>query len=661
MSAPAPRRLNALQFSLVAACVLAAVLPHLWRLPFAFACAALLVLAVRWVTRLRGAGRVPGWIKLPLILAFPAYVVLHYGNVFGREPGSALACAMLVLKLVESEAPRDARAVVCFGSFVLMSALLFNNTLGFTLLLCGAIVLYFATLRELEPRPAAHAAPWTGRLLRDVRLGAFALLGAIPLALCGFAFFPRLGTPLWGAPNDSMARTGLGDSMTPGAIQELLTDDSPAFRVTFFGKVPPRTQLYWRGPVLWSFDGATWTRPDYFRLSEKPDVSAQGGRILYEVMLEPTDRRWLLALDAPLDVPPGATRALDLTLVAPSQLDHLQVYRLTSATRYVLDAELDPERRKFALRLPPNLNPRARELAQRWRTELGSDEKIIAAALALFHQSFYYTLAPPELGRDSIDDFLFQTRQGFCEHYSSAFTYLMRAAGIPARVVTGYQGGYYNDSSNYLLVRQSDAHAWSEVWLEGRGWVRVDPTAAVSPLRVQLGARAAAGESAPWYQAEWLQLIRNEFDLVNRVWNDAIVQFNALRQQSMLTPFGIEHAEYADLMAVLIASSTLLLGVFAWWTLRARRAALEPLDLAYQRLCRKLARAGAARAAHEGPLAYAARTAAAGVNPAGLLGDLLADYATLRYGHAEPPPERVAAFARRVASLRVHAPASASG
>jgi hypothetical protein len=279
----------------------------------------------------------------------------------------------------------------------------------------------------------------------------------------------------------------------------------------------------------------------------------------------------------------------------------------------------------------------------------------------MFHESFYYTLAPPELGRDSIDDFLFETRQGFCEHYSSAFTYLMRAAGIPARVVTGYQGGYYNDSSSYLLVRQSDAHAWSEVWLEGRGWVRVDPTAAVSPLRVQLGARAAAGETAPWYQDEWLQQIRNQFDLVNRVWNDAIVQFNALRQQSVLTPFGIDHAEYADLMATLIGTSTLLLGAFAWWTLRARRAATEPLDLAYQRLCRKLARAGAARAPHEGPLAYAARTAAAGVNPADLLGDLLADYAALRYGHAEPPREGVAAFARRVASLRVHAAASASG
>ena len=259
-----------------------------------------------------------------------------------------------------------------------------------------------------------------------------------------------------------------------------------------------------------------------------------------------------------------------------------------------------------------------------------------------------------------MDDFLFGEKRGFCEHFSSAFTFLMRAAGIPARVVTGYQGGFFNDVGDYLVVRQSDAHAWSEVWLEGRGWVRVDPTAAVSPARVELGAGAAAAAGTRWYQAGWLRALRNQFDLVNRVWNDAIVQFNALRQQSLLTPFGIDKADYGNLMAVLIGTSSLLLGLFAWWTLRAPRGPADPLDAAYVRLCAKLARAGTARTPAEGPQAYAQRLSAAGLRSTPLHA-LIGAYVELRYACAAPAPEAVRRFARGVAALRVHAAASAKG
>jgi hypothetical protein len=253
-----------------------------------------------------------------------------------------------------------------------------------------------------------------------------------------------------------------------------------------------------------------------------------------------------------------------------------------------------------------------------------------------------------------VDEFLFSTQKGFCEHFSSAFTFLMRAAGIPARVVTGYQGGYYNDVGGYFVVRQSDAHAWSEVWLEGRGWVRVDPTAAVSPQRVQLGAHAAAGASSAWYQAEWLLAIRNQFDLVNRIWNDAVVQFSAVRQQSLLAAFGVDKAEYSQLMTVLIALSSLLLGAFAWWTLRSPRTRIDPLDAAYARLCGKLARAGAARLPTEGPLAFAHRVGEAGPSAPRQIGELFAQYAALRYACVAAPAESVRAFARQVAALRIH-------
>jgi transglutaminase-like putative cysteine protease len=468
-----------------------------------------------------------------------------------------------------------------------------------------------------------------------------------------FLFFPRLGSPLWGAPGDSVARTGLSDTMAPGAMQELLNDDTPAFRVVFAGKAPQRSDLYWRGPVLWQFDGSTWTRPEVLASAPPADMQTLGAPVSYEVTLEPSQRHWLLALDVPLSVPDSAERSADMSLVNRTAINDLLRYEMTSSPRYVLEPQLSPTRRRLALQLPPDFNPQARELAARWRVQFQDNARIVRTALDLFHNEFFYTLNAPLLARDSVDDFLFGTKRGFCEHFASAFTFLMRAAGIPARVVTGYQGGYYNRAGDYWVVRQSDAHAWSEVWLDDRGWVRVDPTSAVSPQRVQLGARAAAGETAPWYQADWLLAARNQLDLVNRFWNSAVVQFSALRQQGLLTPFGVNKAEYSDLMAVLIGASTLLLGLFAWSVLRAPRVAHDTLDAAYARLRSKLTRAGAPPKPSEGPSALAARVG--GLWPRHDIANLLAAYSTLRYAFNKPPPGEVLAFARATAALRLPA------
>lgn len=645
--------LSARQFTLVSASVLVAVLPHVWRLSIPFAALILVLLVGRWAQRRFNGRRIPAWIKLPLIVLFPVLVVLHYGNVFGREPGSALACAMLVLKLIETETRRDARAVISFSSFVLMSALLFDSSLGFALLLFAALVIFLATLRELEPRPVqAQELSWRSTLARDLRIGTFALITAIPLALCVFLFFPRLESPLWGAPTDASARTGLGDRMAPGTIQDLLIDDSPAFRVTFDGAVPSRAERYWRGPVLWHFDGSAWTRPEFLRGDTKGNVEQTGTPIGYEVTLEPTDRRWLLALDVPVSTPPDVFRGADMSLVSVKPVDQLLRYSVRSALHYKLDLQLSRMHRSLATELPDDFNPRSVALAQQWRRNLHDDNAIIATALSLFHEQFYYTLSPPLLGRDSVDDFLFETRKGFCEHFASSFTFLMRAAGIPARVVTGYQGGYYNEAGNYLVVRQSEAHAWSEVWLEGRGWVRVDPTASVSPQRVQLGAQAAAGESARWYQAEWLLALRNQFDLVNRGWNDLIVQFNALRQRNLLSPFGIDKAEYYDLVSALIGSCCLLLGLWAWWVLRAPRSQIDALDRAYLKLCSKLQRGGLTRDAAEGPMHFGARVAASAFAQTS---SLIAQYVNLRYACAFPSEAAVRQFDRAVRSFSLAA------
>ena len=639
--------LTELQFRLTAAAVFVAVLPHLLRLPWLISLPVLALIVLRWQQRRRSTKRLPAWIKLPLVLLFPVLIVFHYGNLFGREPGSALACAMLALKLLETDNRRDARAAICFSAFVLMSALLFDQGLWITVLLCAALIILLAALRALEsPRTT-----W----LPDLRAGAFALASALPLALCAFVLFPRLASPLWGAPNDTIARTGLGDRMAPGTMQELLIDDSPAFRVVFDAATPPRDKLYWRGPVLWQFDGSAWTRPEW--LASRPgdgDVRVRGARVAYEVTLEPSERHWLLALDVPLLAPEGAVRGADMSLVSRSRVDDPTRYRMVSAPDYVLEPELDALHRRLALQLPTGFDPRSRALAQRWRDEFhGDPNRIINAALDMIRAEFTYTLNAPLLGRDSVDDFLFDTQRGFCEHFSSAFTFLMRAAGIPARVVTGYQGGYFNQFGNYWVVRQSDAHAWSEVWLEGRGWVRVDPTAAVSPQRVQAGARAAAGASAPWYQADWLMSIRNRMDLINRFWNDAIVQFNALRQQRLLTPFGVDKADYPQLMLAMLAVGSLLLGLFAWWVMRAPNAG-DALDAAYAKLRRKLARAGLTQDPAAGPVTLG-RSAGEQLAVPQVVQKLLSDYVGQRYARALPDPERIQNFTRAVAALRLPA------
>lgn len=645
--------LTGLQFALTATCVLVAVLPHLPRLPWLFSIPILGLVAGRWLQRRRGAARAPSWLKLGLILLFPVLTVVHYGNLFGRNPGSALACAMLALKLIETESRRDARAAICFASFVLMSELLFDHGLAISFILFAALTLYLATLRALQSVAVPVPGASRSRLVADLRSASIGLAAAVPLALCAFVFLPRLGSPLWGVPSDAETRTGLGDSMAPGLVQNLLIDDSPAFRVTFDGTVPARSHLYWRGPVLWHFDGTTWSRPDIFASYGNVGRSlAEANRIGYQISMEPSGRHWLLALDVPVTVPTGAVRGADMSLVSRSRVDRLRRYHVVSALDYRLEPVLDPAHRRLALQLPYDFDPRARELAHRWRNEFNTTEGVIKAALGLFHERFTYTLDAPLLGRDSVDDFLFHTRRGFCEHFASAFTFLMRAAGIPARVVTGYQGGYFSNTGNYLVVRQSDAHAWSEVWLDGRGWVRVDPTAAVSPARVELGAGAAAGASAPWYQAAWLSALRNRLDLINRFWNEAIVQFNALRQQNMLTPLGIDKADYGELMTLLVVFSSVLLGLFAWWTLRAPQVPVDALDAAYARLCRKLSRAGLVREPSEGPYTYARRVAATDIN-SNTLQQLLAAYTRLRYAQALAPATAVRAFDQRVRALRI--------
>jgi transglutaminase-like putative cysteine protease len=635
-------RLDTRQFEHVAIAVAATVATHAGHLPLWFSLPLALALALRAWMRRRGMTAPSAWIRVPLTALLLVLVVVSYGNVFGKIPGSTLACGLLALKLLETERIRDARIALGFCAFVLMSALLFTQTLLFSMAVGGVLVLLLATLVSLQPAP-----PGTPRGLRaDLRIALLLLGSSLPLAAAAFVLLPRLETPLWGTRGgDGSARSGLSESMAPGQFAQLMLDDTPAFRVVFTGAMPLPSALYFRTLVLMDFDGTTWTRQ--FDAGRGPlQVAPTGPVFNYAITLEASERRWLPSLDLPLAAPDGARMNADQVLVATTPVMQPRRYEVRSAAQARASTALAPVERARALRLPAGYGAQARALGRRWRDELRNDDRIVGAALDMFRRSFTYTLEPPLLARDSVDDFLFETQRGFCEHYASAFVFLMRAAGIPARVVTGYQGGW--TSSGYLLVRQSDAHAWAEVWKEGVGWQRIDPTAAVSPTRVELGA-AVANLEGSGIGAAWLRDLRNQFDFASRLWTESIVRFDTLRQRGLLTDFGVADVSRHNLLlwlSGLLAAAMLL--ATAWAMRGAREGSGDALDRAWARFVARLARIGITLRAQEGPLDLGERVRR---NVPGLsreLDPLIADYVALRYGSAQPDREDMARLAARL-------------
>ncbi|MGY3039097.1 hypothetical protein ACVWWQ_000684 [Rhodanobacter sp. TND4EL1] len=604
-----------------------------------------MVLGWRWWQRRQRPGRVPRWLKLPMLALLTLAVVLQYGNIFGREPGTALAVGLLILKLLETETVRDVRVGISFACFALMAALLFDQGMVVTFIVALGLLPALATLQALEPAQTTDSLPRS--LLPGLKLTA----AALPLALLAFLLVPRLDSPLWGAPTPNEAITGLADSMSPGKFAELLLDDSPAMRVSFDGAPPASGQRYFRGYVMSDYDGFAWKFRDL--VAGTPSTLEVAGSARYHVSLLPTHQHVLPTLDVPIAAPMGAQLRANRVVISDKPVNDAISYSLSSATRYRLEPDLGNHRRRW-LQLPAGFNPQALALGREWRQSHGNDDgAIVRAALSLFHDGgFRYTLAPAPLGRNAMDDFLFDTREGFCEHYSSAFTVLMRAAGIPARVVTGYQGGYWNKLGNYLLVRNSDAHAWSEVWLYGRGWVRVDPTAAVRPERVSQGAAAAAGDQLAWYRTDWMQGLRNHWDIVNRWWDKGVIGFDALRQRSLLTPFGIRDVDTAMLGWLLAISGTLFIAIGLGWALRQRQAR-DPLRDALRELERKLARKGIVRRIGEGPQHYLRRAARTLPAQRDEIAALMRSYLELRYAHMEPPTEPLRSFVRSVQDFRI--------
>jgi len=435
------------------------------------------------------------------------------------------------------------------------------------------------------------------------------MLLALPLALSAFWLVPRLGSPLWGIPDRVVSRPGLSNSMEPGAWIDLMADDSPALRAQFFGPVPPADQRYWRGPVLTRFDGRSWTRSNRQQRIAPTAFEAGDVRWDYLIEYEASDDRQLVALDLPLAAPADSQLDADYSLNSNRTLTALTRWRMQSAPPRSFQSQLPERLRQQTLQLPAGFNPRTLALAKQWRTDAGQDDAaIVQRSLEWIHREFAYTLSTPLAGRHGADEFLFDQKAGFCEHFSSAFVVLMRGAGIPARVVTGYAGGVRNRYGDYWVVRKMDAHAWAEVWLAGRGWVRVDPTAAVAPERIYdtLEDRLGQGNAGGLDLAGRWDSFKQFGDWMRRGWNTAFLSFDANRQQQLLRPFGIERLTPSQLIALFAGFAVLALGLMAWLLARGERQR-DPLLRAWHRLDRRYARLGLGREPYESANDWARR------------------------------------------------------
>jgi transglutaminase-like putative cysteine protease len=636
---------QALWLLLAAVAALAPLAPHL---PLWITAVTALLLSWRAAQWWRSAALPPRWLLVLLALCVVAGVFLSYRNVLGREPGVALLVLFLALKLLEAKRHRDALAAI-FLSYFLQLALFFESQspaiATFTL---AALIVITAALVVLSHD--GHA--WRAA----VRRAAVMLAQALPFMLVLFVLFPRVQGPLWGMPVDAYSGlTGLSDTMSPGSISQLSLSGATAFRAKFDGEAPPSRQRYWRGPVLTRFDGRTWTATAT-RVSTRLPYAPAGAAVDYTVTLEPHNKAWLFALDLPGTVPPDAAVAGDFQVLANTPIRNRVRYAMRSFPQLAAGKDEAPTTLQAARLLPPGGEPRARALAAQWRAEDSAPAALSARALAYFRrQPFVYTLSPPLLGKNGIDQFLFDTRRGFCEHYAAAYVFLMRVAGIPARIVTGYQGGETNPVDDYLVVRQSDAHAWAEIWIEGQGWLRVDPTAAVAPSRIERGMAYAvpSGDPLPVLlraEFDWLRALRFRWDAASNAWNQWVLGYNPQRQRELLTSFGIINPDWQSMTVLLSVASGAIMLVLVAWALRQRRAG-DPLTRAWEKLSRKLAAAGLHRLGWEGPMDYANRVSLAKPRLGAEVQDIARLYAQLRYGHP-PHARRISALTRSIRRLR---------
>lgn len=586
------------------------MLPHVFHLPYPIIGYVFLLLGWRFAGIFQPA-RLPGSVLLILLTVCGlAILYFQFHTFLGRDAGTSLFLIALGLKLMELKSARDIYLVNNLAFIVAASQFLFDQSIlmaAYILLVSCVLLAVMIFLNSQTPET-----------LTAIKKAAVIVAQAIPMTIAVFIFFPRVEAPRWLLFNDNHeAMTGLSDSMEPGSITDLGMSDELAFRVRFDGDIPPPAQRYWRGPVLTHTDGKRWTQAknlDYQQQMAKPSYS--GKAYQYKLLMEPQNKNWVYALDLPATYSQSLQLNANYQLISPHELDKRSEYQLTSYPHFNTGTITKTEYRD-ARQLPGAPSEKIKQLVEQLQGFKSSPEEFINRLLNHFRQEdFHYTLTPPLMEENPIETFLFETRRGFCSHYAAAFVYLLRTADIPARVVTGYQGGELNSAGNYLEIRQADAHAWAEVWLENKGWSRFDPTAAIAPERIERSidiSLLAQGQPIQFFSPSEgalaaINLLKNVRQLWHNVdynWQRWVINYNSRNQSNFLSSFGIDdfRAMVYWMMAI-VAVITTLLSLYLFYQ---NPEPFDPGLKAYKKFLRKLAKAGYPKPPGEGPREFAER------------------------------------------------------
>lgn len=579
----------------------------------------------------------------------------QHKGLLGRDAGTRLFITALALKLLEIKSERDLYLITYLAFIVAASQFLYEQSLALAAYILFVCCVLLATLVCIN-----SGKPQTGAALKTAGI---IIVQAIPMAVVLFILFPRVEAPKWMLFTEKhQARMGLSDSMEPGSISDLGVSDERVFRVKFTGALPPPGQRYWRGPVLSHTDGKRWTQVkgmSFGQFLDKPVFT--GTPYQYTLMMEPQDKNWVFTLEMPAEFPTPLRRNANYQLITSENPDKRAEYKITSYTRYNTGTITRTEY-KDATQLPGGPSGKIKQLVTQLHGFDSPPEYFINQLLNHFRkENFHYTLTPPLMEENPIESFLFETRYGFCSHYAAAFVYLMRVAHIPARVVTGYQGGELNESGGFLEIRQADAHAWAEVWIEHKGWVRFDPTAAIAPERIERNIdieRLVSGGAISYMPTgaaaqaafNWLKQARQLWSSVDYQWQRWVINYDNKNQSRFLSSLGI--ADIKAMIYWMVGIIGLITAVLSWILLYQKQKTTDRVLRIYDRFCKKLAKRGLSRGTGEGVKDFAERAKRKLPGQATDIDQITGLFVKLRYGRVSTP-EDLKLFDKRVAGFKV--------
>ena len=637
----------------VCLCFLFSIAPHFRNLPLWVSGFVIVALAWRILQNFNRIPAVPRWILAPMVVIGGISVFAEYWTVVGRDAGLALLTVMTSFKFLESRNQRDLLILIFLCYFLIATHFLFSQSILTAVLMLITLIVITTTLITINQRDDSVS------IISRFKISSRLVAISIPLMLVLFVLVPRVPGPLWGITNEQRGGiTGLSDTMSPGKISNLIRSNEVAFRVDFKAEVPAQSKLYWRGPVMAMFNGRRWYQSKR-AIIDSLKITVFEEPVEYTVTLEPNGEHWLLALDIPTQLADESYFTADYQLTSKKEINDLRRYTMKSRLDYQVGLQESIDYLQQTSNFPIDNNPRTIALGRELALRYENPEDIVQHALTMFRdQDYVYTLKPPILLDNEVDRFLFDSKRGFCENYAGSFALLMRTAGIPARIVTGYQGGEYNEVGNYLIVRQSDAHAWTEVWLKDKGWVRVDPTAAVSPSRIELGLDEALPDEILNFRIKNRNpLFGNllySWDNLQHGWNDWVLNYDQRKQSNFLRDLEIGIDDVGDMVFAMVIMLLAVTGGYwlvSWF--RERPGKPEAYEIYLNQLLKKLKKIGLEKNPAEDTRAFLQRVESSHLNQRDQVSKIIDLYNLIKYGRSKRNALSLGNLRSLVNSIRV--------